>query len=53
MLPKTNCRFHTRDRVMTSLNLLMFLRDFVPEYHYTKVGGDWTTNEGKLRKEPM
>ena len=32
--------------VMTSEKLLI-LRDFVPEYHHAKFGGNWTTNKGK------
>ena len=33
--------------VMTSSKFLMLSRDFVPEYHHAKFGGDWTTNKGE------
>ena len=32
---------------MTSLKLLSISKDFVPEYHHAKFGGNWTTNIGK------
>ena len=47
MIPKTARRHHTYLIVMTSEKLLSILRDFVPEYHHAKFGGNWTTNKGK------
>ena len=32
---------------MTSAKLLSILRDFTPEYHHAKFGGNWITNKGK------
>ena len=32
---------------MTSAKFLRLLRDFVPEYHHAKFGGDWATNKGE------
>ena len=32
---------------MTSSKLLSILKDFVPEYHHAKFGGNWITNKGK------
>ena len=33
--------------VTTSAKLLLILRDFVPECHLAKFGGNWITNKGK------
>ena len=32
---------------MMSSKFLMLLRDFVPEYHPAKFGGDWNANKGE------
>ena len=32
---------------MTSAKSLLILRDFAPEYHHAKTGGNWTTNKVK------
>ena len=39
--------------LMTSAKLLSILRDFVPEYHHAKFGGNWTTNKGKTEGGTM
>ena len=36
---------------MKALKLLLIFRDFVPEYHNAKSGGNWTTNKGKTEKK--
>ena len=37
---------------MTSSKLLSILRDFVPDYHHAKFGGNWATNKGKTMCPP-
>ena len=45
-----NCLMTSYSRqVMTSAKFLMFLREFVPEYHHTKSEGNWTANNEKFQ----